>query len=102
MKNIIYIILAVLVFSACKKDGIIVNKNKNYSNAAIGLVLTPAGNGSMFLGSNDAGMPITYKINGKTLKVYRTQFDDVYKFKIISENELKYKGESLYLYDEGN
>ena len=97
MKNIICIIFTVLIFSACKKDAIKVDKNKTYSGAQMQVTLTPAGTGGMFLGSNDGGFPITYKINGKTLKVSRTQFDDMYKFKIISENEIKYNGKSLYL-----
>ncbi len=106
MKKIILFSLIIIGIYACKKDKITVNENKTfeeinvspssdpmYSNAMI-VLLTPNGTGGLSFGS-DAIMPATYKITGKTLKIY--QNNKTYKLHIISESELQYQGKILRL-----
>jgi hypothetical protein len=104
MKKLFYILFALVILSACKKDQLTVSENKIYSEVSaistnpndggMYVALEPSGNASFALGG-DAIQPATYKINGSTLKVYWN--DETYKIKIISENELNYNGKILRL-----
>ncbi|WP_432709945.1 hypothetical protein [Pedobacter sp.] len=109
MKNIILLFFAILIFSSCKKDMITVSDSKAYSEVGykgsdevydgggIYVQLNPNGNAGFKLGG-DAIHSATYKITGSTLKVYSN--NKTYKFRIVSEDEIKYEDRTLRLVKE--
>lgn len=104
MKRIIYLIVMIFFFSACKKDMITVAQNKIYEE--VGKTSSNPQDGGMYVelkSSGDAGFALggdaihtaTYKISGATLKVYWN--GETYRIKIVSEDELDYNGKILKL-----
>ncbi len=106
MKNIIFLFFAILIISSCKKDMITVSDSRAYSEVGykgtdqvldgggLYVQLNPNGSAGFKLGG-DAIYPATYKISGSTLRVYWN--DKTYKFKILSEDEIKYEDRTLRL-----
>lgn len=92
--------LFILLTTACKKDKLIVNEEKEYSqvghvagNAYDGgwvLTLRPDGVADVLPGG-DIVYRGTYKINGAVIKVKTEQNSGSYTFEIISETEIKEK-----------
>lgn len=92
--------LFILMTTGCKKDQLVVNEQKHYSqvdhvpgNAYDGgweLTLQPGGIAEVLPGG-DIVYRGTYKINGSRIKVKTEQDSNSYTFEIISETEIKEK-----------
>jgi len=90
----------------CKKDQLVVNEEKEYSqidhvpsnayDGGWGLTLQPDGVADVIPGG-DIYYRGTYKINGATIKVETPQNSGSYTFKIISESEIKEKQYGIIL-----
>lgn len=94
-----FIFLTLLTFTiGCKKDQLVVNEEKVYSEVGAGsnpnslggwgLTLRPDGTADIVPGG-DIAYRGTYKINGASINVKTEQNSGSYTFKIISNTEIK-------------
>lgn len=100
--SVFFFISILTLAMGCKKDQLIVNKEKVYAEARTEttsnnpymggwrLTLQPDGVADV-LPSGDIVYRGTYKINGSTIKVKTEQNSGEYTFEIISETEIKEK-----------
>lgn len=93
----IFLMLLTLTMG-CKKDQLVVNEEKVYSEVGVGsnpsslggwgLSLRPDGTADIVPGG-DIAYRGTYNINGASIKVKTEQNSQTYTFKIISNTEIK-------------
>lgn len=101
MKKYLFVLLALfaITLNACKKDALNVKQEKTFvqvgatgSNLGFGgviLTLLPDGKADLMLGG-DIVWRGTYSISGKNIKVVIDGETKLYRFTIVSENEIKY------------
>jgi hypothetical protein len=97
---LIVVFFSILISTGCKKDQLIVNEEKSYSqvdhvatnayDGGWGLTLRPDGIADVAPGG-DIVYRGTYKINGSKIKVKTEQNAGSYTFEIISETEIREK-----------
>lgn len=98
LKTLVFLLIAALSFTACKKDALEVKTEKTFVSATstpatdlaggrTELTLKPGGSASILPGG-DILWNGTYKISGKKITVYVQQSDEKYRFTIISDTEI--------------